>query len=605
MRVTRSSQVIGLALGMLALGQAQVYAWTPSSAEVESVTTSGDFAGYLNNITAWLNQKIPAKLDEKTLVALLKDTEFRTVLDQRHLISKTGADKLGVFAKADPANKKFLSGLMKDTQAMDLYLEGSVPIGLATRETDKYTLDITALEIWKKILGADPDAKSGIYQKMAIATAILPPGSVNIGAGGAKTPADPVVRYTYYKTAHKNGELFPSFDHLTVWEYSKIMCSGASDADLTWGRGMANTMRPDLRVDEMMVNTTSHVWRRGAPEPFWIQEGGYNGSFKNVLAGGGKCGPRSSWSIFICHAFGIPAIGVGQPGHACVAYKAANPMTEPQPGSAWKVGFGGGWDKSKLEASKGETLKGPDFLEGIEKRADAAKFSQVEHLRWFANALATADKVAAVMGVVRTMNDSIKVVKTDLTASLKAEEAEADPGAVEKSRFGKSKPIKPGTAAAGSPVKTEAPVKVAPGVIHVEAASFEKTGGRISWGGQFPNVLVHNSYPEGGKQVYFQQQLNEQWADYDIHVPAAGTYLITMKAACINVDQLLEICSGTNVIAKVDIPLSFGLWTETKPVELKLDKGVQRLRVQTPVSVKNAENHKRGIALKSFALKAK
>jgi hypothetical protein len=551
-----------------------ILAGDPNDKELDAAIQRGDFADYVSKATFWLNQKIPANPDEKALVALLKDSEFRKVLDQRQLIVKTGADKLGVFAKEDPANKAFLSWLLKNTQAMDLYLEGSVPIGLATRDADKYTLNTAALEIWKKIFGSDPDAKAGIYQKMAIATAILPPGSINIGAGGAKTPADPVVRYMYYKTAQKNGELFPSFDHLTVWEYSKIMCSGASDADLTWGRGMANTLRPDLRFDEMVVNTTSHVWRRGAPEPFWIQEGGYNGSFKNVLAGGGKCGPRSSWSVFICHAFGIPAIGVGQPAHACVAYKAANPMTEPQPGSAWKVAFGGGWDKSTLEATKGETLRGPDFLKGIEKRADAVKFSQVEHLRWLANALVAADKAAAVMGIARAINDSIKGVKTDLMASLKAEEAEA-------------------------------PVKVAPGVIHVEAASFVKTGGRISWGGQFPNVLVHNSYPDGGKQVYFQQQMNEQWADYGVNVPVAGTYVITMKAACINVDQVLEICSGTNVIAKVDIPLSFGVWIETKPVELKLAKGMQTLRVQTPVSVKNAENHKRSIALKSFELVGK
>ena len=603
-RVTKRIAVSVVA-GILALSQAGVYAAESGVKGLDEAISSGDFGGYLAGITAWLNQKVTASLNEAALVALLKDAAFRTVLDQRQLIVKTGADKLGVFAQADPTNKAFLSWLLKDAQAMDLYLEGCVPIGLATRDADKYTLNTMALEIWKKILVSDPDAKAGIYQKMAIATAILPPGSINIGAGGAKTPADPVVRYTYYKTAHKNGELFPSFDHLTVWEYSTIMCSGASDADLTWGRGMANTMRPDLRVDEMVVNTTSHVWRRGAPEPFWIAEGGYNGSFKNVLAGGGKCGPRSSWSVFICHAFGIPAIGVGQPAHACVAYKADNPMTEPQPGSAWKVGFGGGWDKSTLEATKGEKLKGPDFLKGIEKRADATKFSHVEHLRWFANALAAADKAAAVMCVARTINDSIKGVKTDLTASLKAEEAEADPGAVEKSRFGKSKPINPGTATTGSPVKAEAPIKVAPGVIHVEAVSFAKTGGRISWGGQFPNVLVHNSYPDSGKQVYFQQQLNEQWAEYDVNVPVAGTYVITMKAACINVDQLLEICSGSNVIAKVDIPLSFGLWTGTKPVELKLAKGMQTLRVQTPVSVKNAENHKRSMALKSFELIAK
>jgi hypothetical protein len=76
-----------------------------------------------------------------------------------------------------------------------------------------------------------------------------------------------------------------------------------------------------------------------------------------------------------------------------------------------------------------------------------------------------------------------------------------------------------------------------------------------------------------------------------------------MQAACINDEQVLEVCSGGKVIATVPIPLAFGLWQETKPVELKLDKGKQTLRIQTPVSV-NAENHKRGIALKWFELKA-
>ena len=133
------------------------------------------------------------------------------------------------------------------------------------REQNTYTLDPRALEIWKNILHADPDSKEGLCLKLAIATAISPPGSVNIGAGGAATPADPVVRYKYYKTAHQKKELFPSFDHLTVWEYSTIVCSGATHADLTWAREMINTFRPDLRVDERVVHSTSLVWQRAAP----------------------------------------------------------------------------------------------------------------------------------------------------------------------------------------------------------------------------------------------------------------------------------------------------------------------------------------------------
>jgi hypothetical protein len=125
---------------------------------------------------------------------------------------------------------------------------------------------------------------------------------------------EPLNSHEYFKTVHQNKELFPSFDQLTVWEYTHILSSGATDADLTWAREMVNTFRPDLRQDEMVVNSTSFVWRRSAPPQFY-PNGGYQ-DFKNVLAGGGKCGPRSSWSQMVCHAFGIPAIGVGQPGHA-------------------------------------------------------------------------------------------------------------------------------------------------------------------------------------------------------------------------------------------------------------------------------------------------
>lgn len=574
---------------------AQVQAGEPNASDLDSAIKSGDFSDYLTKANTYLNQMVPAQAEEKTLALLLRNPQFLTVLDQRQFIAKTGAEKLSNFSKASPDNQAFLAWLLKNTPAMDLYLEGAVPIGLATREKNEYSLDPASLEIWQKILRSDPDAKDGIYQKLAIAIALRPPGSVNIGAGGAATPTDPVTRYNYYKMAHQKKELFPSFDHLKVWEYSTILCSGASDADLTWAREMINNFRPDLRANEMVVNSTSLVWRRGAPPQFY-PDGGYQ-NFKNVLAGGGKCGPRSSWSVMVCHAFGIPAIGVGQPGHACVAYKAVNPMTEPQPGSAWKVGFGAGWDKSTLSATKGETLKGPDFLVGIEKRADAQKFSQVEHLRWFANALTTAEKASAVIGIAQKINDSITTKKTDLTASLKPEEAEADHGVKAATKDGLSH-----NETSSMANKSADTVKAVSGVIHVEAASFAKTGGKISWGGQFPNVLVHDSFG-GGKQVYFQQQMKEQWADYTIDVPAAGACQIVMQAACINEDQLLEVRSGDKLLATLPLAPTFGVWQETKPVTLTLAKGQQTLRIQTPVSV-NAENHKRGIAVKWFELRA-
>jgi len=559
-----------------------------SRAQVADAIKSGDFAACQAELAKVLNSKVPAGAAETVLTKLIQDPAVATMLAQHRFIQKLGAANLGTFAKAGEENRTFLTWLLNNRVAMETYLEAATPTGLKAREEDKWTPRVDTLELWKKLFTADPDSKEGMYLRLAIGVVINPPPAMS---SYSNKPIDPVARYKYFKNADKNNDLVPTFKNLTAWEYSKLMSQGgpvASDEEFTWGREMIRTFRPDFLEKQQVVNIVSMVWRRGSPVP-------YTG-MQTMLQGGGKCGPRSTFGVFINQAFGIPAIGVGQPKHACVAYKAFDAAMEPQPGSIWKVGYGGGWNVSKLDG-----LSGPDFVEGVEARMRTAQFSQVEHLRWLAASLSSKELAASVMGVAQKIAQVKPATKIDMNGSLKAEEAEADPGAVEKSRFGKSTPVKNDakTATAVLPVKPEAPVKVAPGVIHVEAASFVKTGGKISWGGQEPKVLVHNSYA-GGKQVYFQQQMMEQWADYTVDVPAAGAYEITMKAACINEDQLLQFCSGTNVIASVPIDLSYGLWKETKPVEIKLEKGSQTIRVQTPTT-----EHKRGIALKWFEFKSK
>ena len=530
----------------------------PNAINLNDAIRSSDFARYFDHISAWLNQKAPINPSEAALTSLLDEPAFALALAERQLIAKTGADKLTTFTKAAPSNAVFFSWLLKNKQALNLYLEGAIPLGLAAREENRYTLPVESLEIWKNIFTADPDSKDGIYLKLAIATAIAPPGSINIGAGGAKTPATPLARYWHFKNAHKNKELFPSFDQLTVWEYSKIVSSGASDEDLTWARQMINTWQPDLKNHELVVNSTSEVWRRNSPIEF-------NGSFKNVLAGGGKCGPRSSWSVMICHAFGIPAIGVGQPGHACVAYKTAFPMNEPQPGSAWKVGYGRGWEFSKLQG-----MSGLDFLAGVQQRDHSAEFSRIEHLRWFASTLTTPESAASVMAVAHQIQQSLAEVKTDVPASLKPEEAEKEP-------ISQANP----TAAS-----ITGPVKVTTGTTHIEAAAFTNMSG----------IKVNNCFT-GGKQVNFQKNLNDSWLDYTLQVSTAGIYSLTLKVAAANVDQVFNLKTGTSEPVSVKIPWTTGLWDTTPPVDLKLEAGTQTLRIAAPFQ--------RAIALRYLELKSK
>ncbi|MEI6606271.1 MAG: hypothetical protein WCP35_13250 [Verrucomicrobiota bacterium] len=454
MKISTATGKCLLASMLLGALAAPLHAWEPNARELDTAINSGDFGGYLAAATHWLNQKVPAKPDEKALVTLLKDSTFRTVLAQRQLIAKTGADQLAAYAKASAANQTFLGWLLKNPTAMDLYLEAATPTGLTAREENKWMLKTDALAIWQKVQLADPASKDGMYLKMAIGLAINPPPAEGTHS---KIAIDPVGRYQYFKAADKAKELVPSFKNLTAWEFSKVFCNSgptASDEEFTWGRQMLRTFRPDLAVDGKVVDIVSMVWRRGSPNP-------YTG-MQTMLQGGGKCGPRSFFGVFINQAFGIPAIGVGQPKHACIAFKSPDPAMEPQPGSAWKVVYGGGWAVSKLDG-----LKGPEFVEGVEARMRVAQFSLVEHLRWLAASLTNAEQAAAVGTLANETAAQKSIHMIDLDSTGKAEEAEADPGTVATSRFGKSTPS----------VKSQGPVKpVGSGMCGVSPSKLQLLG---------------------------------------------------------------------------------------------------------------------------------
>jgi hypothetical protein len=352
-----------------------------------------------------------------------------------------------------------------------------------------------------------------------------------------------------------------------------VVSSGASNEDLAWGREMINTWRPDLRLKERVVESTREVWRRNSPIQF-------DGSFKNVLAGGGKCGPRSSWAVFICQAFGIPAIGVGQPAHACAAAKSACPEVQPQPGNAWKVHQGRGWEVSKLEGTSG-----PLFMAAMVERANPAEFSRIEHLRWLASSLSAKEAADAVREVAATIRAGLP---TPVLAP--ANTAQVDPN-VE----GVTKTTEAG--AATPPAVPEEPFMVAPGTIHIEAETFANSFAEATFPAEQKGCVYVLDCFTGGKQLNLQKNMQTCLVDYQIDAPAAGTYEMTARVAVVNLDQLLEVSVGDDKLATINIPNTNGMWTTTPAVAVKLAKGPQTLRVSAPMQ--------RGVAIRWFELKAK
>ena len=550
-----SDRFTKLLLGMAALATlaASAQAWSDWPAVIEA----GDFTGSLANVSAWLSGKTPAadKISESAMLALLEDPVFAQALVQRQFIAKHGVGKLGEFAKANRANASFLEWLLPNAEAMGLYLIGATPTGLAKREKNDYTLSIGALELWRKIYDTDPDSRKGLCLKLAIATALSPPPKMSyVGAHGiGSVPIDPVERYTHYKTAHKNRELLPIFDTLTVWEYRKVVCDWASTPELAWAREMLNTWRPDLRRDQQVHRIVSEVWRRNSPIPF-------SKGFPTVMEGGGKCGPRSWFGSMMCRAFGIPVVGVGQPGHAAFGIKAADPNSQPQPGAVWKAVYGRAWHVSKAEG-----VRGPEFVAEAEARAREPGFSQGERLRWLAATLTAKDQAEAVLAVVRKVQPPVAARDDGVVAA---------PGANRLSPMPACKPV------------PEAPIKPVRGVLHVEAETFAGMSG----------VHVYDCF-SGGKQVNLQKNIKSSWIDYTIDVPQTGTYDLTMRIATPNRDQILDLGCGKEKLATIRVPNTTGLWGTTEPVSVTLNRGTQTLRVSAP--------YQRGIAVRWLELKLK
>jgi len=548
---TLQSLVAGIALLSFSMN---AHAWEPNTGDLDRAIETGGFATYFKNVSAWLNRQAPAdsrRITEAGMKVKLSGRVFANALGQRQLISKLGVDTINSFAREGAQNRTFLAWLLRNTEAIECYLLGATPTGIKAREANTHRLSVGSLKLWSRIQQADAESKEGIALKLAIATALNPPGTGNRGAGGQNDkPADPVGRYKHFKLAHRNRELFPTFDDLTVWEYRQIVSSCASDSDLAWAREMINTWRPDLRVKQLVCNSTSEVWRRNSPLP-------YNDSFKRVLAGGGKCGPRSSWCIMICQAFGIPAVGVRQPGHVCTAYKSVDPALQPQPGNVWKIVYGRDWHVSKVQG-----LPGLEFLAAIKKRMRVAEFAQVERLRWFASTLTSTDDAAAVMGIARKIQQSAPTGTTPPSKGRLTRQAPAPAS------------------------KPEPPFKKVTGVLHIEAETYAKTSG----------VRLLDCYT-GGKQVNFQKNIKTSWIDYAVDVPAPGVYELTMRTATPNFDQVLHVSSGKSKLATVPVPNTAGLWGTTEKVALRLSKGPQTLRLSAP--------YQRGIALRWLELKAK
>ena len=510
------------------IAPSNTHAGPPSERDLKSALKSGDLTEYFAELSTWLNKEMPSDVSKVTVESmkkLLKDKRFALALAQRQLIARPGVAKLNEFVKADKENAAFLGGLMTTAEILAPYLVAGEP-----REKQY----IGSLDVLHKIFTEDRESRKGLYLKLAIGTSRAQAKRNNSFDG---QPIDPVKRYLHFKEAHKKGELTPMFDTLSAWELEKVLGSWASDEDLGWGREMLRNMRPELVLEERYVRQVSEVETKA---PDWGEKPHH---FWDVLGGGGKCGPRAWFGRFINQAFGVPAWGVKQPGHAAVGFLG---------NVGWKVQYGRGWDHSRWGG-----MSGNQFLAIARAREYRDDFSQAEHLRWLAGTLTDKALADAVRGVATAIQKNPKGPRT-------------------QNRLPGKRPFTPKPEPAYEPVE---------GVKRIYAYNFVKS----------KDAYVRHSFV-GGKQVNFAKRRGG-WIDLKVDIPKPGKYgLKTYHAVC-NGRCRLRIYVGDKRLGWMHLANTRGLWAGTREWEFQLP-ATDTIRFVFP-------SNQRGVSIKWIELRAK
>jgi len=220
------------------------------------------------------------------------------------ILSQANPKNLAAYAALGREQMERIHNLLKNLALMKMILLNDGP------RQDKY---LPMLDIYHDILIASPRAKDGIivndiFHRLALAVALE--HAVPINVFDTNDAINPISRYLHYANAYQKGELDPAFSTLTVWELRMVGNNNASNDEIQWCRDMLRNYRPDHITERpqkwkyCMIVKSDVRYKR----PEWTP--GCPRTYKQMLSGGGMCGPRAWFGRFACKSFGIPTWGV-------------------------------------------------------------------------------------------------------------------------------------------------------------------------------------------------------------------------------------------------------------------------------------------------------
>jgi hypothetical protein len=433
------------------------------------------------------------------------------------------------------------------------------------------------METHTKIQKVSPKAKQGVFQRLALAVALVhavPMVRRNPQAAGETTEyIDPIARYLSYEKWYLDGELDPAFADHSVWNLTMVVDGKDPDEVFVWGREMLRNHRPDhiptdgstdsyVDVVDTEIMYSSKNVKNDKPELHF---------FQNVLANGGICGRRAFFGRFILRAFGVPTTKRKEPGHATLAHWSPD---------GWKTRLGGRWGG---RGGVGRTQmprygRGVNFLANTQARENEAEFINVKRAQWigalmgeqpvYGRIVPDQGRRTPILGFWHAvaLTEQQRIID-GLEAKANAPQARTEP----------------------DPIRIpEADRKItidAAGVISIPAAACSRPtrSTKRLFKGAFREGIVFMKSHLGGMQLHVSRYtMSSDTFEYTFDAPRAGKYrLIAAVVTPTPGKQLLVSANGAND-ATLALPYTVGMWGVTDPVEIQLVKGGNVLKFAGP-----------------------
>jgi len=476
---------------------------------------------------------------------------------------------LAEFAEKSPENEKLIQQLLADKDLMIQILVADGPT------SGKYG---EAMKIYTDIQKASPKAKDGIFQRLALATALVHATPVRMSLPEIKKETieyvDPVKRYLNYEKWYLAGELDQGFKDLSVWNLTMAVGGNDPDEIYVWGREMLRNLRPDCIPangdTSVYVDVVDKEIRYGSGDV--KDDRSERQLMQNILANGGICGRRAFFGRLILRAFGMPTTARKQPGHATLAHWHPD---------GWKTQLGGNWGpgprgRYSIMNRVRSRPYGADvnFLASSQAREDATGFMTVKRAQW----------IGDVKGEERVLGLISKAEPGFWYQFSLQEQKRIIAGLDEES--GESQSIASVTAKAPAPTGTVTIDDKSVITIPSAAVSNPTESTKAMYHGGLTDLIVFLKNTSGDTLLHLSRYSNASDSfEYTFDAPRAGKYKLVASVVTPKWDQHLFATANGGKDVEMALPYTIGLWGKTAPVGIELKAGRNVLKFHGPARV--------------------